>query len=123
MSNMRFLMALGLAILVNFSTACGSEDTPPEPDAPPGCTASNAVVMIEDNHTHTPHTVTISSEDVLGGAEKTYETMGSAGHTHTFVITADQFLMLQGSATVEVITTSGANPGATEHTHVVRISC
>src|SRR5688572_21960467 len=75
------------------------------PDSPTGCTASNATVMIANNSPHGPHALVVPSADVTAGIEKTYDIMGQAQHTHTIVVTAAQFTMLQGGGTIMATST------------------
>ena len=58
---------------------------------------------------------TITSEDVLGGGDKTYELTGG-GHSHQFTILADEFLQLAAGETITVTSTNDLN-----HTHDIVI--
>ncbi|HEY0250835.1 MAG TPA: hypothetical protein VGC41_04880, partial [Kofleriaceae bacterium] len=102
--------------------ACSSSDSTPAdaagPDAPAGCTVSDAVVMIADNHPHAPHALVVPSADILAGVDKTYDIQGMANHNHQITITAAEFAMLQAGGTIMDTSTIGLC-----HTHVVTTSC
>ena len=108
------------ALLVIGACGDGGDKTPDafEPDAPAGCTASNAKIMIAENHVHAPHMVVVPKEDVAAAVDKTYDIMGGASHTHMITITAAQFAMLKNAASIMVTSTDGLG-----HTHVVTVSC
>ncbi len=124
MTRKAFLKQLGLVTLAAGTAslmACsddGSANVDAGPDGPSGCTATNAAAMIATNHVHSPHALVVSSADVTAGAEKTYDIMGTATHTHAITVTAAQFVMLQGGGTIMVTSTDGIG-----HTHVVTVSC
>lgn len=105
-------VAAGVAVL----TACGGEDNA-TPDAAQGrnCNANGTNVTIGGNH---GHTLTVPKEDVMAGAEKTYNIRGSSDHPHTVVVTAAMFTMLQNNGTV--MTTSSTDAG---HPHSITILC
>jgi hypothetical protein len=119
MTRNQFLKWVGGGTLL---AACGGGGGSPAPDAaadaPAGCTASNAQIMIATNHVHSPHMLIVPKEDVAAAVEKAYDIMGTASHTHSVTVTAAQFLMLQSSASIMVTSTSGL-----DHTHDVTISC
>ncbi|HTL37141.1 MAG TPA: hypothetical protein VL326_28595 [Kofleriaceae bacterium] len=122
MTRNEFLKWMGGAALATLAVACKSDNdkTPDakEIDAPAGCTTSNAKIMIADNHTHAPHDVVVSKEDVAAAVDKTYSIQGAASHDHMITITAAQFMMLQQGGSIMVTSTEGLG-----HTHVVTVSC
>ena len=63
------------------------------------------------------HELEISQADVDAGLDVSFDIMGTSPHTHSVVITGDQFTTLAGGGEVEITSTEG---GA--HTHVVTIS-
>lgn len=87
-------------------------------DAPAGCTTTDAVCTIADNHTHAPHKLVVTSADVQAGVDKTYDIMGAASHTHTITVTAADFAMLKTGGTIMHTSTVGLC-----HTHVCTVSC
>ncbi|MDB4961857.1 MAG: hypothetical protein JWP01_1856 [Myxococcales bacterium] len=106
-----------------FASACGDDGAPAidaavGPDAPAGCTSSNATTMIATNHTHGMHAMVVTSAEVTAGVEKIYDIMGAAGHTHSVTISAADFTMLKAGGTIMVTSSDGEG-----HTHVVTISC
>jgi len=114
----RFLGLLGSTIGSGFVVAalpsCGGGDSNTV-DAPKnGCT-----VMIAANHVHAPHALVVPMEDVTAGAEKVYDIMGTAPHTHTITVTADMMTMLKAGGTMVMVTSTEAE----QHTHVVTITC
>jgi len=123
--------AFGVAVLAGglsaLTGACGgstySSSSPlPEPETPPqtggNCTANGGTVAINDNHGHTAPTVTAA--DVAAGGVKTYMLgEGTAGHTHTFTLTAASFATLQGNTSVNV----GTNADDTGHDHSITVAC
>jgi hypothetical protein len=95
--------------------ACGNS-SPPPPGNPPGASCDNGTAAdIADNH---GHVLDVSKEDVKAGADKTYDIMGTAGHTHSVTITAADFARLAANTSIREISTIGAN-----HSHVVAVSC
>jgi hypothetical protein len=100
--------AAGLTALA----ACGDDggSTPPPDTAQASCTAS-----IGTNH---GHTMSVSRDDVMAGAEKTYQIQGSSGHPHTVVVTAAMFTMLQNNTAVMVRSSMDDL-----HDHQVTINC
>jgi hypothetical protein len=87
------------------------------PDAPAGCSATNAKVVIKDNHVHAPHVLVVSKEDIAAGVDKTYDIMGTAIHTHMVTVTAAQFIEVK-TAPVVIMSTS-----VDGHMHEVTVSC
>ncbi len=99
---------------------CGSDGSPPPPDAPrpidspPGaCTSPNEVIGA--NH---GHTLTVTLADLNAGMDMTYDITGGSAHSHDVTITAAQFAMIKAGMTVSVTSTSGGG-----HTHGVTITC
>jgi hypothetical protein len=123
MTRGEFLKLLGTGVAAAALSACddgGGAGKPDAagPDAPAGCTMTNAKTVIADNHVHAPHVLVVSKEDVAAAVEKTYDIMGSASHTHMITVTAEQFTMLKSAASIMVTSTVGF-----DHTHLVTISC
>jgi hypothetical protein len=101
--------------------ACESSNTPadaPGPDSPKGCSVTNAVVTIADNHTHAPHSLVVTTADILAGVDKTYDIMGMANHNHQITITAAEFATLAAGGMAMDLSTI-----ALCHTHLVTTSC
>ena len=100
--------------------AC-KEPPPPvdaRPDMPTGnCLTGNATVMIATNHQHVSHSLTVPGTDIQAAVEKIYDIMGTATHNHQVTVTAADFETLKGGGSVMITST------ATDHTHVVTISC
>src|SRR5262245_8908540 len=58
-------------VLTALFAACSGKsivDAAPEIDGSLGCVASDAGIMIADNHVHAPHAVTVTSADVQAAA-------------------------------------------------------
>lgn len=100
-------------------------DASPGPDAPAGCGASDAAIIIADNHAHSPHALVVTSADVQAAVDKTYDIMGTAPHNHKVTITAAQFATLKAGGAVMVTSTMCMPMSAcvADHTHVCTISC
>ena len=85
------------------------------PDAAVDAAAGAPATNIMDNHSHAPHVMTVTADDVAAGVDKQYHIMGAANHDHVVTITAAQFAMLaqQGAAVADLST-----PGSIDnHTH------
>ena len=113
-------MLLGGAIVGALSSCKSSSGNTIDagPDAPSGCIASDGVAMIAENHIHSPHKLVVTSADVAAGVEKTYDIMGTAGHTHMVTITAADFAMLKAGGTIMETSTVDLC-----HSHVITVSC
>ncbi|HEY5949888.1 MAG TPA: hypothetical protein VIV40_30550 [Kofleriaceae bacterium] len=107
--------AAGAAALVG----CGGDDGGGGLDGAitRNCAMNGTSVTIESNH---GHVLVVSSSDVTTGADKTYDIMGTATHTHSVTVTAADFAKLQSNANASVMVTSTVG-GA--HTHAVTILC
>ena len=113
--------ALGLFALGACSDAVGLVPPPDATvfDAPPsGCTETDAIVTIADNHQHAEHAMTVTSADVQAGAMMDYDMMGDATHTHTLTVTAPDFTSLGSGGTI-----SETSSFTIDHMHVVTVSC
>ncbi|MCB9586727.1 MAG: hypothetical protein H6718_15105 [Polyangiaceae bacterium] len=75
-----------------------------------GCGAT-----ISANH---GHVLMVSQADVDAAADKTYDIMGGAGHTHSVTITAADFATLAGGGSITVTSTTGA-----AHMHTITVMC
>jgi hypothetical protein len=113
------LAVLSAAVIVSLCSCKKSATTVDAgPDAPAGCTLTDATVMIADNHPHAPHALVVPSADVQAGVEKVYDIMGVAAHTHTITVTAADFATLKAGGTIMETSTT-----ALDHSHVITISC
>jgi hypothetical protein len=116
-------VVLAAAAITTFGCGGGGDD-PPAIDAPAGCVASDAAAVIAENHVHSPHEVTVTSGEVSASAEKIYDIMGAATHTHSITVSAADFATLKGGGLVMITSTEGMLFGSNEpHTHVVTLSC
>jgi hypothetical protein len=115
---------MGIASTIPVLGACKNNNNVPMvdagPDAPAGCTQSDASVDIGMNHFHAPHALVVPMADVQAAVEKVYDIMGVATHTHTITVTADDFNMLKMGGTIMKTSTPFDFDG---HTHVITISC
>lgn len=71
--------------------------------------------IVDDNH---GHSISVPRADVEAGAPRSYDIMGSAGHSHTVMISAAQFGILNDVGSV--IVTSSLSSG---HSHQVTVNC
>jgi hypothetical protein len=78
---------------------------------PPPC---NPKPLFSANH---GHILGITTADIEAGVDRTYNVQGTANHSHTVVITAAMFSMLQANMPIQTIT-MGSN-----HVHTVQVSC
>ncbi len=112
-----FLMAGFSKFLIACGAKSGSTATP-APSAGGDCAASGTEVTIGSNHGHTASS--ISSADVTTGTQQSYGLdSGTAGHTHTYTVTAANFSTLQGNNGVLI----ASDADGTGHTHAVTIDC
>jgi hypothetical protein len=62
----------------------------------------------------------VTATDVAAGADKTYDIMGTSGHTHSVMITGAQFQSLQSNGNGSIMVTSSSAAG---HTHDILVLC
>lgn len=123
----RSALLMSVIATVALLTACGDDGSNPTPvvdagpDAPSGCTATDASVMFATNHSHGPHMLVVSKDDVQAAVDKTYSIQGAAAHDHTVVVTAADFMMLKMGGSVMITSSTGTE--SQDHTHVITISC
>ena len=120
MTRKEFLKWVGGGAAVVSLVACGGDGGSAADagvDAPAGCSATNAKVVIKDNHVHAPHVLVVSKEDIAAGVDKTYDITGGAVHSHMVTVTAAQFIEVKTTPLV-IISTDGGG-----HTHEVTVSC
>ena len=81
------------------------------------CAMNGTTTMIASNH---GHVIVVTAADVTSGADKTYDIMGTADHTHSVTITAADFAKLQSNAngTVMEVSTVG-----NAHMHEITVIC
>lgn len=98
-------------LLARFLAACGTSTD----EEVTGC-AAGVVASTSGSHIHT---VSITRDDIVAGAQKTYTvTDNGNAHTHTVVVTAAQFADLASNTSV-LLTTSLESA----HDHQIVISC
>jgi hypothetical protein len=112
--------ALGVCTAGLLSAACGGDDDDDNGTGGTGNTGGtgggNACgTTIATNH---GHQMTVSAADVGAAADKTYDIAGSADHSHTVELTAEDFADL-ASGTILVVDSS-TDAG---HSHEVTIEC
>ncbi|HKY39269.1 MAG TPA: hypothetical protein VJN18_25200 [Polyangiaceae bacterium] len=100
--------ALSVCTTGLLSAACGGDDD--DDSSGTGCGTSIAM-----NH---GHQMSVSAADQMAAADKTYNIAGSANHSHTVELTAEDFADLAGGTIVSV--TSSTDAG---HSHDVTITC
>jgi len=122
MSNMTRKTFVRLAVLSVIAALCSCKKSATTvdagPDAPAGCTLTDATTIIADNHPHGPHMLVVPSADVQAGVEKIYDIMGAAQHTHLVTVTAADFAILKAGGTVMETSTI-----TLDHSHLITISC
>jgi hypothetical protein len=79
------------------------------------CTPS---VSIAQNH---GHVMVVTLDEINGGADKAYDIMGTADHSHRVTLSAVDYAMLQQGTTVGTRSSDASSGPA--HTHAVRIQC
>jgi hypothetical protein len=112
-----FGMLFGVAGIATLAAACGGDDGGSADAAGSlgNCVQNGTSVTIASNH---GHVLTVSKEDVAAAADKTYDIMGSATHTHSVTVTAANFATLKNNQSINVTSTTGA-----AHTHNVTVVC
>jgi hypothetical protein len=110
---------LGSLIGVAALAACGGDDGGGGLDGAIGrsCATNGTSINIDGNH---GHVLTVSSADVAGGVDKTYDITGTSMHSHMVTVTAANFATLQSNANGTVMVTSTTG-GA--HTHTITVQC
>jgi len=89
--------------------------TTPEEDAGTPPAECDVGATIDGNH---GHVVTIPPADVAAGTERTYMIQGTSRHPHSITVSAAQFAMLAGGASVELSSTTNAG-----HSHAITLVC
>lgn len=100
------------ASLLTFLDCAKSDDTPP------AIMDTEMITCTVDILTNQGHVLVVTEEDVVAGVEKTYDIQGSANHTHSVTITANNFIQLQNNQQISLNTTSGDG-----HIHNITIVC
>jgi hypothetical protein len=109
---------LGTAVLGTAVAACGGGD-----DGGGGggngkdCVMNGTSTQISGNH---GHVIAVSMDDVMAGADKTYDITGTAAHMHSVTVTAANFASLMNNPDGSVMVTSTTGNA---HTHTVTILC
>lgn len=107
------------------AATAGNDAPPPEekaPEAPaapareeaPKVSFTRVIGRVGRNH---GHVLTVSLADVMAGAEKTYDVKGTAGHTHSVTLSADDMKGLQDGKIVRSKSTTQ------NHAHYVMVRC
>lgn len=114
-------------LLVFFGTgaalaACGSSSDSGDqgggvnPPPPGDCSAHGAKAgSITGNH---GHSLMVPKEDFSAGMDKVYDIQGSAAHSHTIALTADQLATILSGSAVSVASTV-----TDDHAHQVSVVC
>ena len=112
MTRKEFLGSIAAATAL---VACGSSNGSGADAKATSCTMDGTTAAIDDN---TGHVLNVTTADVIAGAGKTYDIMGTADHTHNVEMTPNLFALLQQdrSAMVTSSTTDG-------HNHDITITC
>jgi len=66
------------------------------------------------------HTMTVAVADVNSTVDKSYDITGTANHSHSVTLTAQQLAQLKAGTAVSVTSTAGGTDG---HTHAVAVNC
>lgn len=91
----------------------GAIATPDAPATTMACTT--AAASIGSNH---GHVLAVSQADVAAGVQKSYDIQGSAGHSHTVVLTTAMFTTLKANRTLQTTSTSSSS-----HVHSITVTC
>lgn len=81
-----------------------------------GCD-SEPTAEIGTNHNPGPHSVTVTLAEVQAGVEIEYDITGESAHSHTLVLTAEDFATLQATGSVVVESSFDF------HSHTVTVTC
>ena len=112
MTRRELLAALGAGALL---AACGGDDGGSADANNGNCSANGTAVNITANH---GHVLMVSQADVAAGVDKTYDIMGPAAHTHSVMLTAAQFAMLQTNHSIQTNSST-----ASSHSHGILVMC
>lgn len=113
---------LGLSVVFGASTACDSgssssggsgDDEDDDDDAALDCPGGGTVTYTNAGHAHT--TINLTDQEIDDAVVGTYTLMGG-GHTHTFTLTAQDFVDLKNNITVSKNDLEG-------HSHNIDIVC
>jgi hypothetical protein len=102
--------SVGVCVAGVMTAACGGDDDDDDTSSGGACTT-----QIASNH---GHALTVSAADKMTGAAKEYDIKGSADHSHTVSLSAEDFADL-ASGTI-LIMNSSTDAG---HEHEVTITC
>jgi hypothetical protein len=111
----RNVLKAGAAIVIAPFVARNAEACPDHESAAPPPKWDNLVARIGRNH---GHAFPISLDDVVTGAEKTYDLAGKSGHPHAIKVTADDFKRLRAG---EVVRLASSKEGG--HIHRLLLRC
>lgn len=104
----------GVAVIAGCSSS--SESSPDAGGGAVSCTTNGTAITIGTNH---GHVMMVSKQDVSAGVAKSYDIRGTADHTHTVMVTAAMFTMLESNTSI----TTASVPDSTGHTHQVTVRC
>jgi hypothetical protein len=107
--------AAGAAVLV----ACGSNGESSDAGVAKNCATNGGLAAIGANH---GHMMTVTAADVNAGIDKPYSIQGSAGHTHTVLVTAAQFMTMKTNPGTNITINSSVD-STPAHMHAIMISC
>jgi hypothetical protein len=110
------------ALVLAFACSDDPSGTELEPST---CATLGPTVEILDNHLPTggEHVLIVPPEDVVNGAERSYDIRGdNVGHTHTVTISTGDFAALRVGDPVTVVSSNNGTVGA-GHTHTIALTC
>ena len=96
-------------------TNAGCDPEAGDDDGESGGSCNSVAVTIGTNH---GHALTVPIEDVMDGQPRSYSIAGGSGHDHMVDVTTDDFMVLAGGGTVNLVSGQGAS-----HTHPVTLRC
>jgi hypothetical protein len=109
---------LGTTIIGAAAAACGGDDGGGGGGGGgKDCAVNGTTTQIASNH---GHAITVSTADVMAGADKTYDITGTSAHMHSVTVTAANFASLMNNPDGSVMVTSTSGNG---HTHTITILC
>jgi hypothetical protein len=114
----RELLAAAATAAATVIAACGGGDDDGAPAidaAPANCLANGTRAVISYNH---GHDFTVPGADIAGGNAHSYDITGSADHSHSVSLTAEDMATLADNRPLQVTSSAGGG-----HTHMISIYC
>jgi hypothetical protein len=127
MTRKQFCLGLGGGAMLALVSACGDgakntagasvAPNPQQTDTSPTNKNCHDTAIVA-NH---GHVLTINPADLTSTTTQSYDITGTADHSHTVSLTAEQLALLKAGTSLTV--TSGPSSTAPSHTHQITLAC